>query len=488
MAGITFSGLATGLETDDIITELMTLERAPLDRLEAQKEAEATRLAAFKQLDSRLEDLRAAVGDLNITSEVRTSRISLSSEDALTASSNGAASGSYDITVVQLAQMQKTVSVGVSSDTVAGLGTGTFTVAGKTITVDESNNSLQGLADSINALSEKTGVEASIINDGSGANAYHLVLTGQDAQTSFTASSNLVDSEGAVLPFNLTETRSAQQAVAYVDGIQVVSDTNTVSGVVPGVTMHLSSVSDTSYSGTYEAGVDSWEWADPPQYDSTLMTVEPDTEALKEKVSTFVSSYNAVMDWISAGYDEFGATAPSAEDIEAGAEDILSDVVRGDSTVNGIKRQLQNILSSQIDTTGSMSVLSQLGISTQRDGSINLNDSAFNEALEKDFDGVVSLLAGENDTEGVMKKFNTKLLEMTGATSGMYAEKQERYDSAIKRLDNQIARTEPLIDKKEATLRAKFSALELLVSDMNSQSSFLTQQMDMLTKMMTGNK
>ena len=488
MAGITFSGLASGLKTDEIITELMTLERAPLDRLEAQKEAEAARLTAFKQLDSRLEDLRSAVGGLNITSEVRTSKINLSSEDAFSASSNGAASGSYDVTVVQLAQMQKTVSVGVSSDTVGGLGTGTFMVAGKTITVDESNNSLQGLAESINALSEKTGVEASIINDGSGVNAYHLVLTGQDAQTRFTASSNLVDSEGAAIPFGLTETRFAQQAVAFVDGVKVVSDTNTVSGVIPGVTMHLNSVSNTSYGGTFEAGLDPWQWADPPRYESTMMTVEPDTEALKEKISTFVSSYNAVMDWISAGYEEFGAAAPTAEEIEAGAEDILSDVVRGDSTVNGIKRQLQNILSSQIDTSGSMSVLSQLGISTQRDGSINLNDSDLNKALSEDFDGVVSLLAGENDTDGVMKKFNTKLLEMTGATSGMYAEKQQRYDRAIKRLDTQIARTEPLIDKKEASLRSRFAAMELLVSDMNSQSSFLTQQMDMLTKMMTGNK
>nr|WP_320050123.1 flagellar filament capping protein FliD [uncultured Desulfuromonas sp.] len=487
MSSITFSGLATGLDTDDIVSELMALERAPLDRLEAQKETEATRLAAFKQLDTRLDALRDAVGDLNITSEVRTSSINLSSEDALTASSNGAASGSYDVSVVQLAQMQKSVSVGVSSDTVAGLGTGTFTVAGETITVDESNNSLQGLAEAINALSDTTGVEASIINDGSGTNAYHLVLTGQDALTSFTASSDLVDSEGAAISFGLTETRSAQQAVAFVDGIKVVSSTNTVSGVIPGVTMHLGSVSDTTYAGTAEAGVDPWDWADPPQYEATLMTVEPDTDALKEKISTFVSSYNAIMDWISAGYDEFGAAAPTEAEIEAGAEDILSDVVRGDSTVNNIKRQLQNILSTQINTSGSMSVLSQLGISTQRDGSINLNEATLNSALEKDFDGVVSLFAGEVDTEGVMKKFNTALLQMTGSTSGMYAEKQERYDNAIKRLDDQIARTEPLIDKKEVTLRSRFAALELLVSDMNSQSTFLTQQMDMLTNMMTGN-
>ena len=97
MGDITFGGLSTGLPTDDIVEQLMALERAPIDRLETKKETEATRLKAFKQLDTRLEDLREAVGAMNITSEVRSSSINLSSEDAFTASSDGAASGSYDV-------------------------------------------------------------------------------------------------------------------------------------------------------------------------------------------------------------------------------------------------------------------------------------------------------------------------------------------------------------------------------------------------------
>ncbi|MEA3465268.1 MAG: flagellar filament capping protein FliD [Thermodesulfobacteriota bacterium] len=486
MSGVTFGGLATGLPTDDIVTQLMELERRPLDRLEKQKETEATRLQAFKQLDTRLDDLREAVGGLNITSEVRTSSISLSSEDAFTASSDGAASGSYDVAVSQLAQVQKTVSGGLSSQTDAVLGSGTFSVGDETITIDDSNNSLIGLAESINALSESTGVQATIINDGRDANAYHLVLTGEDATISFATSSNLEDAGGTPINLNLTETRSAQQAVAIVDGIRVESDSNTLTGVIAGVTLHLGDVSSTSYTGTPETGVEPLNWADPPVYDTTLMTVEPGTDTLKEKLDTFVSSYNEVMNWISAGYAEFGATAPTAQEIEDGAEDLLSDVVRGDSTVNGVKRQLQSLLSSVVDG-GSMQVLSQLGISTQKDGSIDLNEATLDTALETDFDGVVGLLAGRGETDGVMKKFNTTLLQLTGAGSGMYAEKQDRYDSTIRRLDEQILRTEPLLAKKEETMRARFSAMELIVSGLNAQSSFLTQQMDMLNNMMTGN-
>ena len=475
MSEITFGGLATGLPTDDIVTKLMDLERRPLDRLETQKKTETTRLLAYKQLDSRLNDLREAVADMNITSEVRSSSISLSSEDDFTASSDGASSGSYDVAVVQLAQVQKTVGDGVNSQTDSLFGTGTFTVAGSEITIDDSNNSLIGLSEAINALSETTGVHASIINDGSGTDAYHLVLTGEDATTTFAVSSDFKDADDVAIPFNMSETRTAQQAKAIVDGIEVVSDNNTLKGVIPGVTLHLSDVSEiTSADG------------DPIEYATTLMTVEPNTDTLKEKINTFVTSYNEVMNWISAGYAEFGASAPTAEAVEDGEEDILSDVLRGDSTVNGVKRQLQNLLSTSVDTSGSLQLLGQLGISTQRDGSIALNEATLDDVLESDFDGVVNLLAGEDDVPGVMKNFNTTLLQLTGSASGMYAEKEDRYDSAVKRLDLSIERMEPLIDKKEATLRARFSAMELLVSDMNSQSSFLTQQMDMLSNMMTG--
>lgn len=476
MGEITFGGLSTGLPTDDIVTQLMELERRPLDRLEAAKETEATRLKAYKQLDTRLDDLRKAVSSMNITSQVRSSSISLSSEDAFTATSEGAASGSYDVAVVQLAQVQKNVSAGVTSQT-DPLGTGTFTIGDEIITIDDSNNSLLGMAEAINALSEKTGVQATIIYDGRATNGYHLVLTGEDATTNFSASAELTDAEGEVVNLNLTETRSAQQAKAIVDGIEVVSDSNTLTGVIAGVTLHLNDVSK----------VTSADGVKPPTYDTTLMTVAPDTESLKDKINTFVDSYNAVMDWISSGYTEFGATQPTEQEIEDGAEKTLSDVLRGDSTVNSVKRQLQNMLSSVVDTSGSLKVLSQLGIATQKDGSINLNEDTLDKALASDFNGVVSLLAGEGDQPGVMKNFNSALLNMTGASSGMYAEKQDRYDSAVKRLDDQILRTEPLIAKKEATMRARFTTMELLVGNLNSQSSFLTQQMDMLSNMMTGN-
>jgi len=488
MAEITFGGLATGLPTDDIVTKLMEIERLPLDRLEAKKTGEADRLKAFGQLRSRLDTLRSAVDALNITSEVRTSSIQLSSETAFSAVSSGASTGSYDVAVSQLAQVQKTVSSAAYSQSEALFGTGTLTLGDTVITIDSSNNSLLGIQSSINEIAETTGVRASIINDGSADAPYRLVLTGQDAETSFGAAFDLTDANGDPLAYTLTQTRAAQQAVAYVDGIKVVSNSNILTGVVSGVTLNLNQTSATTYAGTPENGVAPTNWADPPVYATTLMTVAPDTAALKEKITAFVDGYNGVMDWISSGYVEFGASAPTEQEIKNGAEESFANLLRGDSAVNSVKRQLQSMLSSVIDNSGPLQTLSQLGIATQRDGSLNLNTTTLDNALKNNFNDISKLLAGEDATDGVMKKFNNALFDLTSTTGGLYAAKKERYDAAVKRIDLSLLRMEPLIAKKEQTLRAQFSAMEQLISGMNNQSSFLTQQMDLLSNMMTGNK
>jgi flagellar hook-associated protein 2 len=108
--------------------------------------------------------------------------------------------------------------------------------------------------------------------------------------------------------------------------------------------------------------------------------------------------------------------------------------------------------------------------------------------LAENFDDVGKLLAGDDQTEGVMKKFNSALLDLTSPTRGLYAAKKDRHDAAVRRLDQQILDTEARLQKREEALRARFSAMELLVSEMNSQSSYLGQQMASLSNMMTGNK
>lgn len=477
MADVNFGGLATGLPTDDLVKSLMAVERKPIERLEARKEQETIRLKAYGQLNSKLDTLRSAVRDLSFTSGVRTTKVQLSSEETISASSSGARNGNYTVAVAQLAQVQKSVTTGVSSDSDKILGTGTVTIGGKTINVTSNNNSLQGLMASINSVSGDTGVTASIINDGKGTKNYHLVLTGKDASTSFSFANDLHDAENKQINFAASNVRSAQQAKAYVDGIEVVSNSNTLTGVIAGVTINLNKTS---------ALISPAAGANPPVYESTNLDVVSDDEALKEKLSTFVSSYNAVMEWIVSGYRDTSETAKSktdATDTKTTEEESLADYLRGDATVNDVKRKLQSTLSDAVNGSGSLKILSEIGISTTADGTLAQNSNKMDSTLATKFDDVVKLLAGDDTSSGVMKKFNSLLVDMTSSTDGMYANKKERYNSTSKNLDLQISQKETFMTKIETRIRAQFNSMELLVSNLNSQGDYLTQQMDLLANL-----
>lgn len=478
---ITFSGLASGVDTDSIVSEIMAIERAPIDRLEAKKTAKEDRLKAFAQFKTRLDALKSAVGDMSLTSQIRSAKVSLSSDQNISATTTSGAQGSYSVSVAQLSQVQKTITDGFSSKSDSVLGTGTVTVNGTNISITDSNNSLTGLVDAINAASETTGVKASIINDGTDSTPYHLVFTGTDAETAFTVSANLTDSTDTAIEFGTTNVQEAQQAVAFIDGIKVVSNSNTITNAISGVTINLNAVNNTSYSGTPEEGEDPWNWQDPPVYESTAMNVEADTSALKEKITSFVSAYNGVMEWILSGYDEFGSSSTTTTTDTGTEETLLGSTLRGDATINTVKRQLQNALSGAINNTGSFKILSQIGISTNLDGTLTQDNTTLDAALSENYDDMVSLLSGDDQAAGVMKNFNSLLLNLTSKTDGIYANQKNAYDTAIDKIDTQIDSLEARMTKRETTLKAQFSTMEQLVSSLNSQGDYLTQQLNALT-------
>ena len=476
---ITFSGLATGLDTDSIVTDIMAVERASIDRIEAKKTEATQRLEAYAQFKAKLDSLKTAVGDMTITSQVRSTSVSLSSEESFTATTTSSAVGSYDVAVAQLSQVQKSITGGFSSNTEALFGTGTLDVNGTAIAVTDDNNTLLGLVDSINKMSETTGVRASIINDGSDEDAYHLVFTGQDSTTEFAIdASGLSAVSAGDIEFITTDVQSAQQAVAIIDGITVVSDTNTITGAINGVTLNLNSVNIFS-GGSPEDDVDPWNWQTPPVYETTRMDVQADTGVLKEKVTSFVTAYNDIMEWILSGYEEFGGSSEVAEKAEDAEEDtLLGPILRGDATINSMKRQLQGALTSSVKNSGKFRILSEIGITTNLNGTLKQDNSKLDAALENNFDDMVFLLSGDDQADGVMKGFNSLLLNMTSSTKGMYAVQKNVYDSSVKRFDSQIDQMELRMTKREQILRSQFSVMEQLVSSLNAQGDFLTQQMD----------
>ncbi|MBW2659126.1 MAG: flagellar filament capping protein FliD [Deltaproteobacteria bacterium] len=454
---ITFSGMATGLDSSAIVSELMSLERRPLVRLEADKTLLKDRLDSYSQFNSKLTDLLAVVDKLDSSSDFRPNSINVTEPDLFSASGvpDGRSGSSYQIEVLNLAQVQKNVTSGFSDRSADQFGSGSLSITvdgtAYNITINSGSGSLEGIMTAVNE--SNIGVTASIINDGT-ATPYRLVLTGSDAAAPFnvdaTALSNgtLLTSGSATIPIN----QMATMAHIRVDNIDIYSANNSITDALPGITLDLLKA---------EPGT------------TAAVNINLDKTAVREQINSFVTSYNDAVAFV---------TGQSV--INGSGGGILS----GDSGLSSIKRHLQNMLTTRINSSGSINYLSQLGLETRRDGTLQINDNILDSALNDNFKDVEKLLVGESGVPGIASRFKDYLGSQTSSADGLFAQRKESTDSSLRRINNRIAQTEIRLNHREKAMNARFAALEQLISGMNAQSNFLGQQMNMLNNLITGNK
>lgn len=456
---IQFGGLATGIDTVSIIEQLMNAERIPITRLESDKTWMNNRLTAFTQLDAKLNAFQASIANLGDTDTLLTRAVTQSSSDHLTAtvSSEALTGTSYQVEVVSMAQVQKSISDnGFASKTNSGFGTGTLnlTVDGNNhpIEISPENNSLTGIMQAINEAG--VGVSASIINTkvrNSDADSYRLILTGKDVGKEFSlnkAEGWIAGTTGYDLTFNDPPRQEARQAHIVVDGTDIYNDSNILEEAIPGVTLDLLQA---------EIGK------------TTTLTVNLDKNRIKSTIQAFAKGYNEVISFI---------TGQSKIDGKGGG------VLGGDSGIGTIKRRLQNMLTEPMANSGVYTTLSQLGFETQKDGTLTVDDTVLTKAIDTNLGSVVSLLAGEGEQTGLAKKFQDYLSSMTNSSSGMLKGRKDSITTNIKRIDNRIESMEARLEQRQKTMEAQFSAMESLVSGLNAQSSYLSQQMDAISNIM----
>ncbi len=368
MAESFISGINSNLDTADIITKLIQLQRRPIDDLEAKADLEAEKLLTFQDLQSRLQTFKSQVNTLNSESKFLStqgvfanSNTSDNNQVATISTTSQAASGTFSLTVNSLARASKLVSAGFSS-TSGAVTTGTLeiTVGSVTTSIDinSSNNTLDGLKQAIN--NSGAGLQASFLNDGSATNPVRLVVSG--TQTGAANSVSVSIKQGSTEVLSFTETQSAQDASLTLDGIAITKSSNTVTDVIAGATINLQSAG----SGT--------------------VTLSADIAAVKEKISAFVDNYNE----LSAFLKEQQFLDPDT---------LSTGLLFGNFTVQNLQQTLRNSLSSQVQgVSGIYNSLSQIGIRTQPDGTIAIDDADLTEALTADIGNVAELFASKGTT------------------------------------------------------------------------------------------
>jgi len=392
--GLSAPGLGSGLDVNGIVSKLMSVERQPLTQLAKQEATYQAKLTAYGSLQGALSTFQGQMAAMSALSVFQGISATPADATVLTASaSTSATPGSYTVNVTNTALAQSLYAAGQTSTT-AAIGAGatttlTFThgkiggtaVAGiypngstftqdatqatGTVTIDATNNSLQGIRDAIN--NANLGVSATIVNDGS-ATPYRLVLT--STQTGANSGMNITVAGDATLQGllgydvtlaanqKLTQTVAPQDAAFKVNGVSVTSASNSVTTAISGVTMNL--LKDAS---------------------STTLTVANNTASVQAAAQGFVSAYNSLNSTLKT------LTAYDATTQQAGS-------LQGDYTAQTVQAQLRRTLSSSLmGVNGSLTSLSQIGISFQVDGSMALDSTKLQSAIANNFSDIAALFS-----------------------------------------------------------------------------------------------
>lgn len=403
---ISVPGIGSGLDVNSIVSQLMAAERQPLAALTKQEAVYTQKLSAFGQLRGALASFQSALQDLGSGSKFQALSATSSDTKVFTASASGKAiPASYQIEVQQLAQQHKLASSGyVTTDEVIGSGTltiqfgsydsgsNTFTAnadkATKSISIDPANNTLAGIRDAINAAN--AGVTATIVNDGTAA-GNRLVLTSTDSGAANSLKISVADDDGngidtgglSALAYdptavsgsgkNLGQKAAALDALLEIDGIAVKQSTNTVKDAIEGVTLNL---------------------AQTNVGEKLTLNVSRDTKAITDAVQAFVTAYN----------DASGTLKNLTAFKGPGAQ---NGVLLGDGTARTIQVQMRGMLNAAVDSGGTLTTLSQIGVSFGSDGTLALDAAKLNTAIDTDFDGIAALFAKAGKTSDSLVSYST---------------------------------------------------------------------------------
>lgn len=380
-------GLVSGLDTTSIIEGLVSLQKSQVDRLNVKKSEILTEQAAFQGVEARLLSLKSSMSQLNRStgSVFDQTTASSSDESILTVTSESKAiPGSYNVRVNSLARAHQIGSQGFSDpSTTISTGTISFQVGDRSateITIDTSNNTVDGLVNAINTQSDD--VSASIVYD-QGNSAHRILLTSKytGEANEINVTNNLITPTGSeVLPdFSgaaIQDATNAQLQLGSGAGAIVAEyDSNVIDGLIDNVTLNLESA---------DASKD------------INLKVTRDTESAKIAIEGFVENYNSMIQYID-DQTAFNTSTNTASPL------------LGNRTVSTLKTTLSSMVTESVPgLSSSVNRFSQLGIDIDNGGKLIINSSELESALQGNTDGIeptdiqrVFGMSGVSDNSGV---------------------------------------------------------------------------------------
>ncbi len=472
MATITSLGIGSGLDINSIVTQLVALERKPLEQMRSEATRLQTQVSSYGQIKSLFSGLQDASNALN-TATLWQRSVATSSRDAAVSASggSGAVSGSYTVAVQKLAQSQTLVSASPLGTPSSLAGAGTMTIelgrwsgspasfapkadsTAVNISISDTDTLAQ-VRDKINAagagvtatlVTDTNGTRLSMRSNASGAeNGFRVQVSDADGAPNDGAGLSRLAYDPPAGTTGMESRTSGANAELTVNGIAIESASNEVSNVIDGLNLRL----------RQETGTE-----------PVTVNLESDRAGVQTAIQGFVDAYNALAKFISTQtrYDESSKRAGS---------------LQGDSAITAVQARLRAVLSMPSAAAAAFPRISDIGLQVQRDGTLKIDQDKLDAALEKlpelqaAFGNSSSADPGAQGFTRRLSQLASQLLDIDGSLST----RTEGLQKLINKNSDGQARLEDRVSRFQDRLVAQYSAMDSNLSRLNALGAYVNQQ------------
>ena len=460
MAVSTITGLGSGLNINDLVKALANAEKAPKQtQIDLQKARTDTQLSAVGMLKSAVETFEAALVGLKSSATAFDGYKASSSKTdvAKVTMGAGAVAGSYKLEVTQLATASKVASATQASTTYATGGKLTVSVGSNDYSVSiDDGASLTDVRNAINDQLSGAGISANIISDGNGGSRLVLAseTTGAGTDISVVGENDLsalnivgTDALDGAVPGSAGYITPAADATFKIDGLEMSSKTNTVTNL-SGLSIKLE-----------EAG-------------TTTLSVAANADGIAGSVESFVMAYNTLLT-VTNGLTKVTQTTDANGNATTQAGALVAD-----STLRSIMSQLRSALSNPVEGAGELKVLAQLGVKTNRDGTLALDKDQLKKTVASNPEGIKAFFTGE---KGLFNRIGD-ITSVYAGKDGLLASREKSLTDAKDALATDQTKLDLRIETLTTSLFKKFNAMDSLVARLNATSQSVLATLNALNK------
>lgn len=436
-------GLASGLDTNSIIEQLVKLEGNSVTAAQKRQAAFQSQVSQLGDLVSKLKALGTSAESLKSSGALGLSQVGTTTGFSATPTSTANA-GRYAVQINELATAAKAktnpLTFASATDAVRG-GSISISINGTVSTIPIADG--MSLGDVAKAINDSGAAATATVLESNGQAVLSLTnkntgfTPGQPAASGLTITASTTGVLGQ--PLGLAVTEDAKNALVTVDGIQFERSSNSASDILPGVSFVLKAKTTSAED----------------------LVLSTDAQATAKNLEDFVSKYNAVMSVLRSN-------------LNIGEQTDRSQTLGGDSSVRSLQGSLMSLVSTITNPGSTVRALADIGIKTQNDGTLAIDQAKLTSAISSDPDAVNALF--QTATDGVGDKLKTLVDGYTNSTDGIFVSKTKSLNNTVKQISTQIDSLQMRVDAYREKLIAQFTAMEKIVSGFKSIGNYLTSQ------------